>query len=92
MKKIIETAKKYFAEYQKELKYNKAKKDFQQTINGMMKLSLDDKMPAEAIRTIKKFKLEFDKELAKRSLEMSIEVSDIDEYFKANEFHNQFIK
>ena len=80
MKKLIKQIVTAFENYQKESKANQEKKDFQISVNGMMKVAFS-KDTNEAIKRKEAFVKSFESEIAKRGIDAQIEAIDCEEYF-----------
>lgn len=80
MKKIIQEIKTAFKNYQIESKAKQDKKDFQISVNGMMKVAFS-KDTKEAIARKEAFVKAFDSEIAQRGLDAKIEAIECEEYF-----------
>ena len=80
MKKLIKQIVTAFENYQKESKAKQEKKEFQISVNGMMKVAFS-KDTNEAIKRKENFVKAFDSEIAKRGIDAQIEAIDCEEYF-----------
>ncbi len=80
MKKLIKQIVTAFENYQKESKAKQEKKDFQISVNGMMKVAFKTDTKT-AIELQKEFNKRFESEIAKRGIDAQIEAIDCEEYF-----------
>ena len=80
MKKLIKQIVTAFENYQKESKAKQEIKDFQISVNGMMKVAFKTDTK-NAIELQKEFNKRFESEIAKRSIEAQIEDATCEEYF-----------
>ena len=80
MKKLIKQIVTAFENYQKESKAKQEIKDFQISVNGMMKVAFKTDTKT-AIELQKEFNKRFESEIAKRAIEAQIEDATCEEYF-----------
>lgn len=81
MKQLVSDLTKSFATIRKEIEANRKEKEFNQSINGMMKITFSEKSSQESIKIFQAYCKKFETELAKRSLEALIESETAQEYF-----------
>lgn len=81
----LDLIKIYISKYNKDVSERKKKKEFESNVGGMLKISFSEKSIFESILIYESFCKKFESELARKGLDIQIESSVIDDFFKSKE-------